>query len=290
MAVKTWLDTNGDWSDTANWGGSLATTNDDVVVPRGSADILSGTTALAAVAVDNVRLGVGFTGTFGAVSTPIKFGAMAENIEINSPLAKLISVWPVSCAKVLIYDCGDGPNYAHVYDGNITEMNIYGGGRIVLGALCNITTLNIVGGQGSRPNPTVIIEAGCAITTLTAERGVVNNYSNAITNFIESGHAMVNHLGDSAIGSTSVKLYGDSRMIDKSNGGTHTLIDANDRAVFDLSQTNRAKTCTTLRATGNGSRILVGQHVTATSVIERGGKVIGLPATVSETLPGSQVG
>ena len=61
MATKTWLDVDGDWSNVANWGGSLPVDDDDVVIAAGSKNITAGLNQ-SGINLHSLSITSGYTG------------------------------------------------------------------------------------------------------------------------------------------------------------------------------------------------------------------------------------
>lgn len=289
MATVTWLDVSGDLSATANYSGAAVPSDGDtLLIPTSNKTVTTAPTTLRLIDFVNVRFGRAVTGQWGTAAAPVQIGACTGTVEIDSPLAGLIALDATSTPKLIVHDCGDvGSGGLLVYDGTITDLIIFGGGYINLGASAGaITNLLVIGGNGSHPSPHVVLDAGATVTNLYAEMGVIDCYSNAVTNYELSGTARLNIRGDSSIGSTSIQVRNRARVEITANGGTHTLIETFESAEVDMAKDTRERTVTTARANGR-SIIRAGRHITATNVVLRGGRIDGLNSTISDSLPGA---
>lgn len=284
MATVTWLDVDGNINNTANYSSGAKPSNGDTFnVPSGNKTVTTNPTGLGAINLADALIGVNFTGQWGSVSAPITFGTCTGRLRVNAPRAGLIAVTPVAWPTVEIADCGEGPSYLYIGGGTITDLVVLGGGRIVVGASATVTTIHVVGGSGTRPSPTVDIEAGATVTTLIATAGVVNNYA-AITNIKYSGSARVYNLGDASIGTTTVEGYGSQARMQVDAQGTHASVKTYAGAVFDASRDMRTKTVTASIA-NSGSQIILGSHVSISTAIARGGRILGVAPTTIEGTP-----
>lgn len=205
MAVVVRKPGSTNWSDTTYWiGGALpdGATTDTIIIDNLSDDIAG----VDESDEDGMTLytGPNFTGSLGTPSTPMKFGSSMV-FKINSPRAKQICLWPVAATSVNIEGCGFQKYGVYFYDGNLTVVNISGGGYIVLGALTNPTTIQMVVPGGSVAGARLEIESGATITTVTQSGGTILNYAAMTTVNLERGE--FHHLGDTTGAITTVNQH-----------------------------------------------------------------------------------
>ena len=75
MASNYWLDTNGDWTNTANWStGSVPATGDTVYILSGAQQIITNLNQ-SSVTLAALYIGQGFTGAIGSASAYLQIGA-----------------------------------------------------------------------------------------------------------------------------------------------------------------------------------------------------------------------
>lgn len=75
MSTRYWLDANGDWNNTANWSGAtVPITGDTVYILSGSQNIATNLNQ-SSVALANLVIGMGFTGTIGTSSAYLQISA-----------------------------------------------------------------------------------------------------------------------------------------------------------------------------------------------------------------------
>lgn len=86
MATKTWLDVDGDWSNVANWGGSLPVDNDDVVINAGSKNISAGLNQ-SGINLNSLSITSGYTGNIGAPGASLQI-----NVDGAASSAMMVSM------------------------------------------------------------------------------------------------------------------------------------------------------------------------------------------------------
>lgn len=284
MATVTWLNADGNINNTANYStGAKPSNGDSLDIPKADQTVTTNPTGLGAINLLNSTIGVAFTGQWGSTSAPITYGTCTGTLKINAPRAGLISVAPTAWPSVQVVDCGASQSPLYFSSGTYTDLVILGGGLIIVGASCTVTNLHVIGGQGTRPSPNVRIDAGAAVTNLYAQAGNIDTYA-AITNSKISGTARLNYLGDSAINSTTVEVYGSLARMDVYAQGTHSSVKAFAGGVFDASKDSRTKTVTAAYAHTN-STIILGSHVAFTTAVMRGGRILGVAPTSIEGSP-----
>ena len=86
MATKTWLDVDGDWSNVANWGGSLPVDDDDVVIAAGSKSITAGLNQ-SGINLHSLSITSGYTGNIGAPGASLQI-----NVDGTTPTSFMVSM------------------------------------------------------------------------------------------------------------------------------------------------------------------------------------------------------
>lgn len=162
MATRTWLDTDGDWENTANWSGAtVPAEGDTAIIDSGNKAIV---TNVDQSDVDAIILKVGprFTGTIGTAAAPLKLGcaSLQGAIDFNAPLcegAHLQVVGAAGYSRTRVYNTSALPYGFHLLGGTVDIIHV-AGGRAQLGG-------SVVAGQimvhGRTPSaPFVQLESG----------------------------------------------------------------------------------------------------------------------------------
>lgn len=293
MATRTWLDVSGDLNSTGNYSAATLPVNGDTFdVQSGNKTVTTSTTQFASTDLANFYLRSGFVGAWGAVSTPIKFGAMTGELMIDAPLASIAAVWPASVPKLIVVDGNANPGGGvYVYDGTITDFIILGGGYIRIGGAVDGTNLWVLGGQGTHPTPQVYIEAGCSFTNGYFGAGLTKSYGTFTNIYAEDlgvSFGTLQILGDSTLSTTTLRSRGRSR-VDVYAPGTHTAIEAIGGTV-DFSKDMRSKTITNGKAMTGGTIIGHSAITASNALISRGGRIVNIASQTIEGMQGFQQG
>src|SRR5574343_311554 len=137
MATRTWLDTDGDWENTANWSGAtVPAEGDTAIIDSGNKAIV---TNVDQSDVDAIILKVGprFTGTIGTAAAPLKLGcaSLQGAIDFNAPLcegAHLQVVGAAGYSRTRVYNTSALPYGFHLLGSTVDIIHV-AGGRAQLG-------------------------------------------------------------------------------------------------------------------------------------------------------------
>lgn len=166
MAIVIWTDggNDGDWSDTSNWStGSVPVSNDDVIIPLGSNNIIAGLNQ-AAVALDTLQ-----------VTAPINIGNTGSSLQIDVDEEMIIA--------------GRGEMYK--FDGNfgVVTNQIPGAGTLYLDS-GTTTTLVQISGNCEATNTGIV-------TTAIVSGGRLRSYDAAtgFTSLVVNGGRVLDERG-----------------------------------------------------------------------------------------------
>lgn len=287
MAESTWLDVNGDANDGDNYSGGGGAdgrpqATDDLHVLEGNKIITTNPTEFDAIDIADLRIDKGFAGQFGDETNPIAFGDMTGELYINAPNALSVHVDPNSVGNCIIVDGPAGPYGVHLEDGGYTDVWIFGGGKVRLGADVNIVDLHIIGGLGTNPNPHVRIDNGATITgDVDASAGTVECYAalpaakrvkiSGTCNWVQGD---ISGTGGAMAGTVFVERNANFRATVPSV----TIAAIHVWGFADLASDPRPRTATAMTSYSGGV-ILAGRNLAFTTAVKAGGEILGIAAT-----------
>lgn len=287
MADSTWLDVNGDVNDGVNYSGGGGADGrpqaaDSFHVLEGNKIITDNPTEFDAINIADLRVDKGFAGQFGDETNPIAFGDMSGELYINAPNAVSVHVDPNSVGDCIIVDGPAGSYGIHLEDGGYTDVWIFGGQKIRLGADVNLVNLHIIGGLGTHPNPHVRIDNGCTITgDVDASAGTVECYAALpaakrvkISGTCRWTQGDISGTGGAMAGTTFVEAGAEFEATVPSV--TIAALHAWGRAI--LARDPRPRTVTAMTSYSGGV-IEAGRNVAFTTAVKAGGEILGIAAT-----------
>jgi hypothetical protein len=263
MATRTWLDQDGDWSNTSNWsGGSAPTASDDVEILEGEQDI---TTSLpgsgSGINYASLTVGPNFTGSIGTAGAPLYVGDVAS-VTYRSRLASqcFIAVDSGDDIAKLIVDGTGGTAYGlMIVAGTVTDAVVKSAQRFRIGASATVTTLRSVG-----QDVVIVAESGSTLTTVNAVLGNITCYGAAGT--INMAGATWNHVGQTVFNVTTLNLYSGT-FHNHAGGGTTTTVNQHGGTYNANGGKGQTRTVTTynqyagsLDRRNLGSTLILGTH------------------------------
>ncbi len=241
-------DTDTTYITDANWqGGADPAAADDVFFPSGNSNAVAGSdqsgTALTSLSIDS-----GYSGAVGSITAgkPTYLQIVGTTVNLAGSGVTYLDLGTTTTCNIngAGSSAGAGQYGLNLTGGTITtlnvnldsgqtlgiatfpgetatitNLNISGGGTVVIGSGVTVTTVKVAGGT---------VETNCAITTLTVTGGKVTHEAGAITTLnLNSGTVNYNT--------------------------TDTLATANVYGTLDFSGDNKAKTVTTLNLYKGGT-------------------------------------
>jgi hypothetical protein len=174
MAIRTWLDVNGDWENVNNWsGGAVPAIGDTARILEGNKSI---TTNLDQSAINNLIIQVGelFSGNIGLPANPLLTGT-GTDLYFNSSRCKGFTFTPDTCDLLKIGQTGDYDNAFRVEGGTFTEV-IVGTAKHLTIAAGTLTLLNVLGGAQPLNDTQIEIETGVVVTAAIIKGGrIISN-------------------------------------------------------------------------------------------------------------------
>ncbi len=277
MATRTWLDQNGNWTNTSNWSGGSAPANDDIIRIFDGNKTLD-TNMTTSITGTTLIVGPNFAGKIGTAGAPLVlstgttvefFGERTQQCYFN-----------LTGGTVRIHATSANPNAFHLIGGTATSLSIRSG-MLVIGGSATVTAGYILG-----PSAQVSVESGATLTAISQYGGTVNCEAAAGT--VNQFAGTWNHVGDTTFNITALNISGpQARFNWQSTGGTVTAVTVN-HGYFDGSNLDAGTITNGTVYTGGTIDIdnSMDTIVTSNAIVVRGGRYIkGPSATESVEVP-----
>ena len=260
MANNLWVSASDTaWSTTGNWSLAavpVSTNNVYMSADYSVSSVLSGF-AQSAVTLASLNIDLSYTGLIGTVQSGgtatgyLNIGATTFNIGLPVPQgaasqgSSRININAANSGAIFnVLGSGQSadPGYTPVLLlGTSLVLNCLGGSTGVAlnpGETASVTTLDMVQGSSA---PSVLLGAGCTLTTGNVLAGVLTNVSAAASTVIVRGAGSLVHLGT---GGYTALTIADGRTVLYTGTGTITSLIAAGPGLLDFSQGTGAVTIT----------------------------------------------